>query len=348
MALTETTIRKLKDPAKEKLIGDERGLYLRCYPSGRRSWLYRSRKGGSWKTRNLGEWPSVTLAEARNKAAALSKRVLPESVTFGDLLDEWFQRRIEPRYKVTRNIEVYVSRGKAEAGSTPLSQLTTKRLTDILVEYSDAAPVAANRCLSNWKLALKYAVERGYIERSPLENTTAAVAGGDEKTRDRVLTDDEIRDLWNDPHNHAPLLKFLLLTGLRISEAQSARHANLVGEVLHIPENKSSRPHWVYLSPLARELAGDHDGHLFAQRSNTAVQARLKNTAKVTWTPHDLRRTFATRLAGLGVATHVIEKCLNHSLGGVLAIYNRHAYEKEREEASIRWAEEVARIVGEK
>jgi hypothetical protein len=47
MPLTETSIRKLKDPAKEKLIGDERGLYLRCYPSGRRSWLYRSRKGGS-------------------------------------------------------------------------------------------------------------------------------------------------------------------------------------------------------------------------------------------------------------------------------------------------------------
>jgi integrase len=344
MALTETSIRKLKDPAKEKLIGDERGLYLRCYPSGRRSWLYRSRKGGSWKTRNLGEWPGVSLAEARNKSAALSKTVLPESVTFGDLLDEWFQRRIEPRYKVTKNIEVYVTKGKAEAGSTPLSQLTTKRLTDILVEYADAAPVAANRCLSNWKLALRYAVERGYIERSPLENSTSAVAGGDEKTRDRVLTDDEIRALWNDPHDHAPLLKFLLLTGLRISEAQSATHANINGDALHIPENKSSRPHWVYLPTLARALTGDHDGYLFAQRSNTAVQSRLKRHG-MGWTPHDLRRTFATRLAGLGVATHVIEKCLNHSLGGVLAIYNRHAYEAERQEAAIRWADEVLRIV---
>lgn len=344
MSLTETDIRKLKDPAKEKLIGDERGLYLRCYPSGRRSWLYRSRKGGSWKTRNLGEWPGVSLAEARNKAAHLDKRVLPESVTFGDLLDEWFQRRIEPRYKVTKNIEVYVTKGKAEAGSVRLSQLTTQRLTDILVEYADAAPVAANRCLSNWKLALRYAVERGYIERSPLENSTSAVAGGDEKTRDRVLTDTEIRALWNDPHGHTPLLKFLLLTGLRISEAQSAMLGNINGDILHIPENKSSRPHWVYLPPLARTLIGDDDGYLFAQRSNTAVQARLRNTAKVKWTPHDLRRTFATRLAGLGVATHVIEKCLNHSLGGVLATYNRHAYEAERQDAAIRWANEVLRI----
>lgn len=347
MALNETTIRKLKDPEKEKLIGDERGLYLRCYPSGRRSWLYRSRKGGSWKTRNLGEWPGVSLAEARTKAAALDKRVLPDSVTFGDLLDEWFQRRIEPRYKVTKNITVYVARGKAEAGKTPLSQLTTKLLTDILVEYADAAPVAANRCLSSWKLALKYAVERGYIERSPLEHSTSAVAGGEEKSRTRVLTDAEIRALWKDTHAHAPLLKFLLLTGLRISEAQAATHDNLDADTLHIPVNKSSRPHWVCLPPLAKDLLGDHDGYLFDSRSPTGVQLRLKrkNTG---WTPHDLRRTFATRLAGLGVDPLVVEKMLNHTLGGVLATYNRHTYDAERRAAAMLWVSEVQRIVGQR
>jgi integrase len=345
MALTETYLKKLSDPHKEKLIGDERGLYIRCYPSGRRSWLYRTRKGGTWKTRNLGEWPAISLAEARNKAAALSKRTLPEAFTFGALLDEWFQRRIEPRYKVTKNIETYVDKGKQALGNVPLDQLTTKRLTDVLIDYATVSPVASNRCLSNWKLAFRYAVERGLIDRSPLENTTSAVAGGDEKTRDRVLTDAEIRALWADQHEHAPLLRFLLLTGLRISEGQAAQKKHVEGDILHVPENKSSRPHWVYIPPLARELIGDDDGYLFAQRSNTAVQARLKRQG-MGWTPHDLRRTFATRMAGLGVATHVIEKCLNHAMGGVLATYNRHAYEKEREEAAIRWAEEVLRIVG--
>lgn len=341
---TESDIRKLKDPSQEKLYGLERGLYLRCYPSGRRSWLYRSRKGGSWKTRNLGEWPGVSLAEAAFQAAKLNKSVLPDAVTFGDLLDEWFRRRIEPRYKVTKNIEVYVAKGKDKAGHTPVAQLTTKKLTDILVEYAEAAPVAANRCLSNWKLALKYAVERGYIERSPLENSTAAVAGGEEKSRTRVLTDNEIRALWADPHAHAPLLKFLLLTGLRISEAQAATHDNLDGDVLHIPENKSSRPHWVYLPPLAKELIGDHDGYLFDSRSPTGVQLRLKrkNTG---WTPHDLRRTFATRLAGLGIDPLVVEKMLNHTLGGVLATYNRHTYDAERKAAAVLWSTELQRIV---
>lgn len=343
MALTETDLRKLKNPDREKLIGDERGLYIRCYPSGRKSWLFRTRKGGSWKTRNLGEWPAVGLAEARTKAAALSNQDLPDAATFGALLDEWFQRRIEPRYKVTKNIEVYVARGKSELGKVVLSALSTKRMTDVLIKYAVDAPVAANRCLSNWKLALKYAVERGLIERSPLENTTSAVAGGEEKSRDRVLTDDEIRALWADQHEHGPLLRFLLLTGLRIGEAQAAPRYNLDGNILQIPENKSSRPHWVYLPPLALDLAGDHEGFLFAQRSPTGIQARLKRKG-TGWTPHDLRRTFATRLASLGVDPLVIEKCLNHTLGGVLATYNRHSYKEERQRAAVLWADEVRRI----
>ncbi|HJV28681.1 MAG TPA: integrase family protein [Aromatoleum sp.] len=342
MPLTETAIRRLPNPPKEKLIGDERGLYLRCYPSGRRSWLFRTRAGGSWKTRNLGEWPTVTLAEARTKASALSGTVLPEAVTFGALLDEWYQRRIEPRYRKTTNVETYVARGKQWAGNERLSQLSTARLVSLLADYAAASPVAANRCLSNWRLALDYAVERGYVERNPLERTTARAVGGEEETRARVLTDEEIRALWASDHAHAPLLRFILLTGLRISEAQGARHDHIDGDRLHIPENKSDRPHWVYLTPAAREQIHPTDW-FFDTRNPNAIAARLKR-AGAGWKPHDLRRTFATRVAGLNVAPHVVEKLLNHSLGGVLAIYNRHDYAPERIEATKAWAHEIVRL----
>lgn len=187
-------------------------------------------------------------------------------------------------------------------------------------------------------------MERGYLERNPLGRTTKRAVGGAEKSRDRTLSDEEIRSLWADAHAHGPILRFLLLTGLRISEAQHALLSHLDGDILHIPENKSGRPHWVYVTPLAREQIGGSKVRLFVERSNTSVQKRLKNTAKVTWTPHDLRRTFATRVASLGIAPHVVEKLLNHTLGGVLATYNRHDYESERIEATKAWAEEVKRI----
>ncbi|HHW66053.1 MAG TPA: integrase family protein [Rhodocyclaceae bacterium] len=345
MALTETAIKRMAPPDRERLVGDDRGLYLRCYPSGRRTWLFRTRVGGSWKTRNLGDYPAVSLAEARVKASHLSGKNLPESVTFGALLDEWYMKRIAPRYKATKNILVYVGKGKTWAGNDRLSALTAARLVGLLSEYAEASPVAANRCLSNWRLALDYAVERGYLERNPLERTTNRAVGGEETSRDRVLTDDEIRALWADTHAHSPLLRFLLLTGLRISEAQHARHADIDGDVLHIPDNKSRRPHWVYVTDLAREQLGGSKTYLFEQRSNTAVQARLKRN-ETGWTPHDLRRTFATRVAGLGIAPHVVEKLLNHTLGGVLATYNRHGYEAERIEATKLWTDEIKRITG--
>lgn len=348
MPLTETRIKRIPNPAKgDKLIGDERGLYLRAYASGRRTWLFRSRVGGDWRTQNLGEWPSVSLAEARTKASALSGKQLPDTVKFGDLLDEWYRVLIEPKYKVTKNIEVYVAHGKRFAGSDRLTQLTTTRLSDLLRTYAERAPVSANRCLSNWKLALDYAVERGYIDRNPLERTTAKSVGGKETTRDRVLTDEEIKTLWNDPHPHTPLLRALLLTGLRISEGQRAEREHIEGDILHVRENKSNRkgdrPHWVYVTPLLREQFNSTEGSLFAERSNTAVQARLKRIG-AGWTPHDLRRTFRTRLGALGFPPHVAEKCINHKLEGMLEIYDRHDYKDERIAATTAWAEEVKRI----
>jgi integrase len=59
------------------------------------------------------------------------------------------------------------------------------------------------------------------------------------------------------------------------------------------------------------------------------------------WTLHDLRRTFATTAARLGIAPHVVEKCLNHSGGtirGVAAVYNRYAFDAEKRQALEVWA----------
>ena len=62
------------------------------------------------------------------------------------------------------------------------------------------------------------------------------------------------------------------------------------------------------------------------------------------WRLHDLRRTFATGCARLGVPLHVVEKCLNHtsgSFGGIVGVYQRHDFAAERREAMNVWAEHV-------
>lgn len=69
------------------------------------------------------------------------------------------------------------------------------------------------------------------------------------------------------------------------------------------------------------------------------------------WTLHDLRRTFATKLAELRVAPHIIEKLLNHITGtisGVAAIYNRHHFMDEMRAAVETWEARLTAIIAEK
>jgi integrase len=73
------------------------------------------------------------------------------------------------------------------------------------------------------------------------------------------------------------------------------------------------------------------------------------NGAVPPWVVHDLRRTCATGMIGLGVQPHIVEAVLNHVSGhksGVAGIYNRAAYDTEKREALERWARHVLTIVG--
>jgi integrase len=57
------------------------------------------------------------------------------------------------------------------------------------------------------------------------------------------------------------------------------------------------------------------------------------------FTPHDLRSTARSHLAALGVPVIVAERCLNHSLGGLLSIYDQHDYLTERRAALEHWTD---------
>jgi len=100
-------------------------------------------------------------------------------------------------------------------------------------------------------------------------------------------------------------------------------------------------------------------GRIFNTASPTAVQAYLHRWCerqsvgqdnqeqfhKGYFTPHDLRRTFATRLNELKVGPHIVEKILNHRLSGVMAVYNQTDYFEERAIAMQLWADRLDRIV---
>ncbi len=179
--------------------------------------------------------------------------------------------------------------------------------------------------------------------------------GGIEKPGNRTLTNDEIIKLWNAESQHLPLFKFLLLTGQRIGESQLANWSDIEGERWLIPaeHSKNKKAQWVPITDPIKEVLSALPRNrvkIFATRSTTGTQAWLKRWCEreriePRFTPHDLRRTFVTELNELGVEPYVVEKLVNHSMSGVMAIYNKAEYAEERIVAAKLWSDHVIGIV---
>jgi integrase len=342
--LTETEIRRIPNPEKATLIGDDRGLYLRVTPKGVKSWIFRTRKGGSWRVVTLGKYPRMGLAQARLKAEEFRQDALPEHITFGKFLDRWYADRVETKYKTPESQIIYCTYGKQKLGNVAVLSIKTPALVTALQDYAKASPVAANRCLSVWRLAFDYAVELGLRDDNPLARVSIRSVGGSEKERDRTLTDAEIKQFWNAKDlGHKGVLQFILLTGVRIGEA---KNGYFDGDEFCIDaeHSKNKRPHRIHVTKLASSVYVPH--HTTDDNIGIQLRAWQRDHQVERWTPHDLRRTFATRCAGIpNVGLHVVEKLLNHKLQGVMSVYNKHGYETERRSVLEAWSKIVAKIV---
>jgi integrase len=196
-------------------------------------------------------------------------------------------------------------------------------------------------------------------------------------SRERVLTNDELRWLWRacdaEPL-YGPLLRLLLLTGQRLNEVAAMRWSELNDDrtVWTIPSTrtKNHREHIVPLASLSREQLASiktSSDLIFTTTGATSLSGwnRLKRRldramlelagkgrgAKATlaaWRLHDLRRTFVSGCGELGIRGETIELCINHqsgARGGVAGIYNRSTLLSERKGAFERWASQVQGLV---
>src|SRR5262249_35886864 len=177
-------------------------------------------------------------------------------------------------------------------------------------------------------------------------------------------------------------LRLALLTGVRAGEVAGIARAEIehLGDANRtawtVPANraKNGRAHYVPLSPMAQatlhsafELIGDDEKFLFPSRWNAkepitahalavamrrfSDQLKDKSAAAKTWradppTPHDLRRTFATQLSGLGVSKEDRDALLNHIRSDVGSKhYDLYERAKEKRIALSLWADALAKIL---
>ncbi len=336
MALNDTQIRAAKWDGKDYTLNDGNGLYLNVRRSSK-TWIIRRKRDGKMRVTTLGKYPDVGLKTARKKTIETDRKRHPSAVTVAQLADE-YREIINRDNKRPKTTLAYLDRG------LPSSLLKT-RVSDVLrtelVDTIKAYPISRTGCSGErardaFRIILRQmfdlAVENGYRDDNPADKITAHTTGYKQVNRERVLSDNEIKALWNETHHNARVLRFLLLTGVRIGEAHLAKPWATRGRIWRIPGeySKNGDPHWVYLTDAAQQQAR----HPF-DRTMTAVQAWTKrwcqrNEFEPPFTPHDIRRTVATRLNDAGIAPHIVEKMLNHRLQGVMRVYNKAQYEDER------------------
>lgn len=301
------------------------------------------------------------------------------AMTVADLAEVFYKRHILPTFKrpeePRRVIDSYIL---PSIGNLPVESITRSQMAALLAELVDRnAAVMANRTLPILKRMFAYAVELGCIDESPAQLLTRKGAGGKEHSRSRYLSEHEIREVWrllDDPakltrHSwqYRAAVKLLLLTGQRVGELLSAtwNQIDLESREWVIPDTKAGRPHLVHLSHQAVDVLSalpsrsDAQGYVFPSTEQLLQPLTVRAVSQATrkllqagiltmpaWTPHDLRRTFVTHLAGLNIQPHVIEKMVNHTLEGVLAVYQRHDYLPERRQAFERWGNHLEVLTG--
>jgi integrase len=374
MRLTTTSIGTLKLDAgvADKIVfdADVPGFGIRIRASGARTWIYQYKLGGRTRRLVLGQVSAIKLAKARDIAADLHAKVRlggdpasekRENVrqannTFGVLVERFLdQYRARPR--TVAEVQRYLRRYASPLHPAPLGAISLRDIADLLAKVDKATgPATANRMRASLSACFSWGMREGLATANPVINTNKR----EERTRDRVLSNDELRRVWNAAGDDAfgTIVKLLILTGQRRNEIGelSWSEIDFTNAVVNLPSErtKNKRPHIVPLANTARSLLGSWPrtgDKVFGDFASWSYAKRgLDARGGVTsWTLHDLRRTTATGMAELGIGPHIVEAVINHvsgHKGGVAGIYNRSSYAAEKAAALARWDAHVSSTVG--
>jgi integrase len=356
------------------------GLGLRVTEKGAKSWVVMYRVNGRQRRLTLGPYPRISLADARIRALEalneVSKGLDPAAEkqaaraadsrarTLADVVSAYIERRVKPQNRSWKETERIFQRDVLPTlGKRPLAEVSRADIVALLDRMMGTGrPYMANRVRAALSAFFNWCVANSRLEASPAQNVPAPFK---EKSRDRVISDDEIGALWNAwnemgwPFGQA--FKLMLVTGQRRNEVARMRWADvdLDKALWTLPREatKADRRHEVPLTDLALGIlsAAPRNGEfVFTTNGRTPISGfsrakkRCDELSGVTdWHLHDLRRTVASNLARLGIPPHITDKILNHASGeisGVRAVYNRYGYTAEKQEALEKWAEYLALI----
>lgn len=316
---------------------------------------------------------AAMVAKGESPAAQkqLAKVALASTTTIREFGERYFKEVVLRDRKDTTIPRRYLDKEIYPAfGSKSLRDVTPAEVQEIVFRKRDNGfPAAAAVIRNTVKRLYDYAIVCGAASINPaLATPTRFITRA--RPRTRALSDEEIRayiqTLYrsNIRRQFKLALHIILLTLVRKSELLFAKwhDVNFDKGEWHIPQenSKTGQPHIVYMSKqvvdLFQELKAlaSHSEWVLPGRGSLArpfakncLNKALEgvNFPIAPFTIHDLRRTGSTRLHEHGFNSDVIEKALNHTIGGVRGIYNRAEYADQRKQMLQFWADYVEGLV---
>jgi integrase len=385
------------------------GFAVRVTAAGTKSFVWFHRVDGTGYLETLGRWDAnqgggtLTVRDAIVRADKLAKDVRngrredprpertrrlqdgdkPVDGNVSGLLDTYIARYLKAgNLRSAVMIEKQLDRlVKPKIGKVGIYELKRSHISRMLDEIADDhGPRMADLVLAYVRKAFNWYEVNGHDDdfTSPVVRGMARLKPSD-RERERVLADDEIRDVWaaldtiTEPACFPAYVKTLLLTATRRSAGADMSTTELEGEIWTIPaaRYKTKLDHVIPLSARSGELIAGaapdkpaKNAHFVFSTTNGAksfagfskaktaldkaiaeIREREGRPPMENWTLHDLRRTARTLLARAGVRDDIAERCLGHVIKGVEKVYNRYAYLEEKRAAFEALAALVSRIL---
>ena len=345
------------------------GLALRVTQNGHRSWTFHCSLGGKRKRLTFGSYPAISLASARTRAdeakAAVASGTDPSLAATETLkhVCELYMARDGAKLRTAEWRKTVLDRHiYPTLGSRPIAEIRRSEIVRLLDQIEEGSgPVMATQTLAVLRKVMNWHATRSDDFLSPIVRGMARTKPT-ERARERVLTDDELRKVWQTAEGcgvYSSYLHFLLLTAARRSEVAGMTWAEISGGDWTLPgaRNKTKLDLVRPLSRMAQDIleelpkavgfvwSTNGGGRAISDFGGLKRQLDAASGVK-SWRLHDLRRTARSLMSRAGVPSDHAERCLGHVIGGVRGVYDRHEYHAEKQQAFEALAALIERIVG--
>lgn len=362
--LTIFQIKSLKPQSKQYDVSDGNGLFLRVNPSGTKVWRINKSVNGRRFVKQLGEYPQLSIQDARKALAELTHSEGKIDNTLNGIYQDWLalkKQTIIHWDDIDEKMQKYII---PTLGSLPFSIITPPQIIKILRENLESRGKleTIKRICGIIKEIEVYAVNSGRVNALKFQGLQKVFASPATKRVHRPSVHPsklpQILPKLKEDTLNAPIMwraiQIALYTLLRPAEYCALEWQWVKGDVIDVPAEimKMKKSHYVPISgQLSELLECEHQGVYILPSMNkqgehirtAAMEVFFKRHGlKDILVPHGIRSIGRTWMTENDIPHDVAEMCLAHKVGSAVELaYNRTDLIAKRRDVMQRWCDYV-------